>query len=234
VNRNADSLLPSAQLPLSVGLDDGATLDNFLAWSGVAAPFAGARGALDGDAPTLLHGEAQGGKSHLLQALCHRAAGSVYLPLGAMIEYAPAAVFEGLEVSALIAIDDLHRVTGNSAWEEGLFHLINRARSAGTPLWLASRFPPAESAELPDLASRLAAGLVWSMPAPGDEEKLAILRFRAERRGLSLPETVARYLLTRERRTLQALLATLDRLDTASLSLQRPLTIPFVREVMGW
>jgi DnaA family protein len=30
------------------------------------------------------------------------------------------------------------------------------------------------------------------------------------------------------------LLAGLERLDAASLQLQRPLTIPLVREVMGW
>ncbi len=230
----ADAASLSPQLPLSIGLDDAATLENFYAWDGVAAPLAAALGELEPDTVVVLHGESQSGKSHLLQALCHRIPGSVYLPLALMEGYEPAAIFEGLEASAVIAIDDLHRATGESAWEEAIFHLINRARAAGTPLWFASHHPPAGSAELPDLRSRLAGGLVWSMPAPDDDEKLAILQFRAERRGLSLPDAVARYLLARDTRTLDALLSTLDALDTASLSSQRSLTIPFVRTVMGW
>lgn len=234
MRRSADPLLTSPQLPLSVCLDDSATLANFYEWRGVAAAYRSARSELDGDAPTLLHGDTQSGKSHLLQALCHRTSGAVYLPLGALGDAAPDAVLEGLEASTAVAIDDLHCVTGRPDWEEYLFHLLNRARARGTPVWFASRKPPALSAELPDLSSRLASGLVWPLQSPGDDEKRAILRFRAARRGLTLPDAVARYLLARETRTLPVLLATLDRLDVASLSLKRPLTIPLVREVMGW
>ena len=39
---------------------------------------------------------------------------------------------------------------------------------------------------LPDLRSRLAAGLVFALPAPDDAARRAILVFRAARRGLRL------------------------------------------------
>jgi DnaA family protein len=235
VSQASERTRGSPQLALSVSLDDAATLENFLAWEAVAAAYARASGALDGDALTLLHGEPEGGKSHLLQALCHRVPGAVYLPLGTVREYPAAAVLDGLESAALLALDDLHQVAGLEDWEEALFHLVNRARAQGCPLWLASRRPPTTpEIALADLRSRLAGGYLWALPAPGDEVKVRILQFRAERRGLRLPGAVAQYLLARETRTLASMLATLDELDRASLRSQRPLTIPFLREVMGW
>jgi len=225
----------SPQLALSVGLDDAATLENLLAWDGIAAPRACAREAPRQEALTFLHGGAEGGKSHLLQGTCHRVSGAVYLPLEPLLPHAPADVFEGLEEAPLIALDDLHLAAGRASWEEALFHLINRCRPRGCALWVASRRPPAAmEIALPDLRSRLAGGVIWALPSPDDDTKIAILRFRAERRGLRLDEAVARYLLARQTRTLASMLTALERLDEASLRTQRALTIPFLRDVMGW
>jgi DnaA family protein len=234
VNGGADALA-SPQLPLPVGLADEATFDNFLARPGREAVLSAARGAAAAEPLSFLHGGAEGGKSHILQALCHQRAGSVFLPLGDVAAFAPERVLADLEQASLIALDDAHAIAGRAEWEESLFHLVNRARQAGCPLWLAATRPPADlGVALPDLRSRLAGGLLWALPAPSEEDKLAILRFRAQRRGLQLGEAVARYLVTRGSRSLRDLLACLDRLDTASLQLQRPLTIPLVRSVMGW
>ncbi len=222
------------QLTLSLGLDDEATLENYFRRSGLEALHAA---ALSGATEPLsfLHGGKEGGKTHLLQALCHRSDGAVYLPLAELCDYEPAAVLADLEHSPLIALDDLQQVAGSKAWEEALFHLINRCRQSGCPLWFAARQPPAElGVALADLRSRLAGGLLWLMPAPDDDAKLAILEFRAARRGLRLPQTVAAYIATRSGRSMADMLGVLTRLDEASLSLQRPLTVPLVREVMGW
>ena len=50
---------------------------------------------------------------------------------------------------------------------------------------------------------------------------------------LSLGEPVADYLLRHHSRNLHDLLATLDRLDKATLAAQRRPTLPFVRELLG-
>lgn len=235
-----DRVAPSPQLPLPVGLADAATLDNFLSRPALAALYAAAAavtpGSDAGDEPlTFLHGAAEGGKSHLLQAVCHRREGAVYLPLADLRAHAPQRVLEQLEFAPLVAIDDVELITADAAWEEGLFHLVNRARARGCPLWLAARRPPAQlGLALADLASRLTGGVTWSVAAPSDDDKRAILRFRAARRGLALDDAVARYIVNRDSRLLTDLLASLDQLDRASLQLQRPLTIPLVRRVMGW
>ncbi len=93
----------------------------------------------------------------------------------------------------------------------------------------ASAGPMALGLKLPDLATRLAAGLVYQLQPLSDEEKIAALRLRAERRGMEMGEDVAHYLLTRYPRDLHSLFALLDKLDTATLAAQRRLTIPFLR-----
>lgn len=222
------------QLPLEIGLADTATFENFYPRDALGALLAAMHG--QGREPlSFMHGTTAVGKTHLLQALCHRRAQAVYLPLGSLASFPPAQLLDELEQAPLLALDDVQQVAGIAGWEEALFHLINRARMAGCELWFAASMPAyAAGFQLPDLLSRLAGGVTWALPACDDDEKQAILRFRAERRGLALPAAVAKYLCSRESRALVDLLAALERLDQASLQMQRPLTVPMVKEVMGW
>jgi len=222
-----------AQLPLRIGLRDGATLANFL-----AGPNAAAVAALESaDEPFLyLWGGAGTGKSHLLQALCHQfsAAGGapVYLPLsdGAL---APE-LCEGLEAMPLVCLDDVQAVAGNPEWETALFHFYNRIREAGGRLVVAGTAPPGQlGVSLPDLRSRLGWGPVFHLQPLSDDEKIEALSLRARARGIELSADVARYLMRRYRRDTHGLFELLDQLDRASLAAQRRLTIPFVRELLG-
>lgn len=224
----------AAQLALPLTLEEHATLDNFLPVAGTDALRAVLAGQ-DAEALHYLHGPAAVGKSHLLQAACHAAPeGALYLPLAELVDFAPEELMRDLESGPLIAIDDIHLVAGDAAWEEALFHLINRCRASGCRLVTAARQPPgALKLALPDLQSRLSGGLTWALRAYTDPEKLDILNFRGERRGLVLPPAVLDYLAVRGSRSLVDMLELLERLDEASLQAKRPLTVPLVREVMG-
>jgi DnaA family protein len=223
-----------AQLALDLRPRDDATLENFCARPGNAAALAALTAG--GDELVFLHGPAEGGKSHLLQAMCHAVTGpSLYLPAAQLRDYPAAEVLRGTEELALVCVDDLDALAGLAAWERGLFHLYNRSRNGGCRLLVAARLPPtALPLGLPDLRSRLAAGLVFALPAQDDADLAAILAFRARRRGLELPREVAAYILVRAGRSLGELLAILERLDAASLAAQRALTLPFVRQTLGW
>ena len=110
-----------------------------------------------------------------------------------------------------------------------------RARASRCRLLIAASRPAPELAlSLPDLVSRLTSGLTWALPTCSDDELREVLDFRARRRGLVLAEPVLRYLCERSKRNLPELLASLERLDQASLERQRPVTVPLVREAMGW
>ena len=66
-----------------------------------------------------------------------------------------------------------------------------------------------------------------------DEAQGRALQMRASALGIELPLDVFAYLYHRLPRDLGALLDALDRLDAASLSHQRRLTVPFVRSVLS-
>ena len=178
------------------------------------------------------------GRSHLLQAACHRMAevGSLamYLPLADVLDHGPD-LLEGMEQFDLLCLDQLDALVGDAAWEEALFHLYNRLREQGGRLLVAAASAPRVMGfELPDLASRLAWGLVFQLQSLGDEDKQQMLMLRAELRGLQLGEEVARYMLNRGARGMGELFKALEQLDQASLQAQHRLTIPFVKRVMGW
>jgi len=167
-----------------------------------------------------LWGEAGVGKSHLLQAWAS-ALGAALLPAGEPLPEPP--------VSAL-AVDDVDALDADN--QIRLFNLINSARERGDLLLVSGRLPPVSLALRPDLVTRLAQGLVFRLLPLSDADKAAALAVRAEGRGLRLPEEVTRYLLTHSRRDLPRLLATVDALDTFSLSRKRPVSVPLLKELL--
>ena len=229
---------PESQLALEVRLRDEATFDNFLA-SRTTRPLVDAlqrQSGEAGEAIIFIYGPGGCGKSHLLQAACQGAGGrALYLPL-AELRHCPAdELLQGVESRDLVCLDDVHRVLGDESWEEALFHLCNRAREQGCRLLVAADAAPrALALKLEDLRSRLGWGIVYQLTRPGDEEKAAILRFRAARRGLTLSAEVAAFIVSRAPRALDQLLDLLERLDRASLARQRALSIPFVKQILGW
>ena len=227
-----------SQLPLQVRLRDEATLANFLATAAMK-PLLGALRAQatgSGEAVIYLHGPRGSGKSHLLQASCHLAGRDAqYLPLAELAGYPARDVLQGMESLQLVCLDDLHAVLGREDWELALFNLYNGARERGCRLLLAAEAAPrALALGLEDLRSRLAWGGVFQLNPASDEQKAAILVFRAAQRGIALGPEVANYIVARASRDMEALLALLDDLDHASLVEKRPLSIPFTRRVLGW
>jgi len=228
----------SEQLALNIRLHAGATFEAYYAGPNQAAVRAIQTliDAREGACQAYLWGSAATGKSHLLQAVCHRmdelGRSCVYLPL-AQFEASDAGVLEDLCGIHAVCIDDIDAVAGLSTWERALFNLINVVRAAGHRLVMTSKANPAGIAlELPDLKSRLLWGPVFHLKALDDEAKLATLKARAGQCGLELKSDAARFLLNTCRRDLGSLLGALARLDKAALAAQRRVTIPFIKSVL--
>ncbi|KRW59661.1 DnaA regulatory inactivator Hda [Pseudomonas sp. TTU2014-080ASC] len=230
------------QLPLGVRLRDDATFANFYPGANAAA-LGYVERLCEADAGwteslIYLWGASGVGRSHLLQAACLRfdqfGEPAVYLPLGLVAQYGTA-LLDNLEQFELVCLDDLDAVAGDKVWEEALFHLFNRLRDSGRRLLLSANAPPRElPIKLPDLKSRLTLALVFQLQQLSDEDKLRALQLRASRRGLQLSDEVGRFILTRGERSMSSLFDLLECLDQASLQAQRKLTIPFLKETLGW
>lgn len=227
--------MPVSQLTLGIRLNDSASFTNYFAGRN-AEVLSHLRACAHGEnhLPVLIWSGPGNGKTHLLHAACHAATANgqhpAYLPMRNATQWSPG-MLDGMEHSALVCIDDVDAIAGLPAWQEALFHLYNRMSEQRHCLVLSAAAPPPElKLDLPDLASRLAWGLVLHLQPLDENDKLAALQQRAQQRGFELPSGVAQFLLRRSPRDMPSLFALLDRLDHASLVEQRKLTIPFVRQ----
>ncbi len=198
------------QLPLAISPAPAPTFGNFVEGANAEALLR-VRELAEGrlrETVLYLWGEAGSGRSHLLHA-------------------ASAATASGRE---LVVADDVQVL--DEAAQIALFNAINLAREGRGAVLAAGNAPPGQLALREDLRSRLGWGLVYQLKALTDEDKARHLRTEAERRGLRLPDEVIRYLLSRLPRDLPSLNAALELLDRYSLSHQRHITLPLVREAL--
>ncbi len=227
------------QLPLGISLRDDARFENFQAGdNGLVCQMLRQSAQGEGEQFLYLWGSEGAGCSHLLQASCHAAEPSgrsaVYLPLNELVSLSPQ-ILEGLESLQLVCIDNVEAVANQPEWEEALFHLFNRIRQEDNRLVVAADSAPRQlDIKLPDLVSRLSWGIVFNVLPLNDEDKVKAIQLRAKVRGFSLPEDVAKYMVHHDSRSMSDLCLTLDRLDKASLLAQRKVTIPFIKQEMGW
>jgi DnaA family protein len=219
-----------AQLPLALALDDHASFGTFVSGGNVAA-VEHLRSLAAGGADTVwLWGAAGAGKSHLLQAACRAATAAQRRAMYVALPAASPAILADLEHVELLALDDVQSVAGDLAWEQPLFVILNAFLSRHGSLLLAANAPAAQCGfRLADLASRGAGAVTYRLAPLADDERAAALRLHASARGLELDAAAAEFLLKRVPRDMSALIQWLARLDRASLSAQRRLTIPFIR-----
>jgi DnaA family protein len=232
----------SHQLSLNLRLKDASSFGNFLTGPNREAleqlRAAVVQAATQADAkPAMIYlwGAEGSGKTHLLQAACRLAqelgVAPAYIPLADVVALEPS-LLEGLEETPLVCLDDVERIAGRTEWEAALFSLVERRRSSGGMLAVGASTPPDRlGLKLPDLASRFAWGTTYAMQPLSDAQKLEAVQLRARHRGFEMPEDVARYILSRYPRDLVSLFDLLDRIDEASLTQQRRVTIPFLREL---
>lgn len=186
-----------------------------------------------------LSGSTGSGKSHLLQASCNlaNASGSyaMYMPLREFAEYEPQTVVEGLDDVDLLCFDDVDAIADKREWQVALFDIFNRRLHEDKALYFAAEMPAREiDFQLADLKSRLESCLSFQLPVLNDEEKIQLLQFRCDRRGIELNDSCCQYIIQRSGRGSHDLMAVIEKLDQGSLVAGRKITVPFIKNLMGW
>lgn len=178
-----------------------------------------------------VHGPVGSGRTHLAQAHIAQA-GGFYLSLADSM-LSPD-VLDGLESFSPLYLDDVDSIAGQPLWEEALFALWNACLDRQIVLVCMARWPVDDSAwAIPDLRSRMAQLPQYGLQPLAEAHLRSALERRAQLLDLKLPDEVINYLLRRHARSISQLASLLAQLERGALQLQRPLTVPLVRQILG-
>ena len=133
-----------------------------------------------------------------------------------------------------LVVEDVDRWLAAGGDGAALFHLLNACRAAGTPLLMTGRAAPSDwRAELPDLASRLAATTPATLRAPDDVMlSMLLVKLFADRQ-LRVGPALVGWLLPRMERSHAAALRVVEALDEAALARGQEVGVALARDVLG-
>lgn len=213
------------QLPLDLGHSPGLTRDDLVVSQANAQAAALIDRWPEWPAPVvLLAGPAGSGKSHLA-AIWRDYAGAIELRAADISAH----IGEIGAVPVLIDDADQGRLD-----QEGLFHLINTVRGAGSHLLLTARsFPTAWGVTLPDLASRLKAAATVEIEEPDDMLLAGVITKLFADRQVEVEPHVVQFLVRRIERSLSTAIRIVDRLDRAALEQKTRITRALAAETIS-
>lgn len=185
----------------------------------------------DWPAPAVVvFGPAGCGKSHLGQMFLART-GGVSVTAAELGKAAPAAALSLLAAPGIL-IDDADRAI-EAGLEAPLLHLFNGIREESRALLLTARTPPARwRIQLADLRSRLNSCPAVAIGPPDQALIAAVLVKHFADRQLGVDEAVIGYLVHRIERSFAAAREIVARIDAASLSARRRVTVPLAAEAL--
>lgn len=162
--------------------------------------------------PLFIHGDVGLGKTHLLQAVCHALLDRdeplkiLFLTCETFTNHFLESVERGLlqqfryryRHADVLVIDDIQFLAKRERSQEEFFHTFNTLYQAQKQIILSADCPPRDIPSLENrLVSRFNSGLVMRLDPPCFETRLAIIRKKAQMRGLSLPDDVAEWIALR-------------------------------------
>jgi len=199
--------------------------------------------------PLFIYGPTGLGKTHLMHAVAH----SLFARNpSARIAYVTSETFTNEFIQALqtnsvaqfrrryreldlLLIDDIQFLAGKESTQEEFFHTFNELHNSHKQVVLTSDRPASEIARLQErLVSRFQWGMVASIAAPGLETRIAILRRKAQDRGLDLPPEIAEFIDSRIARNVRNLEGAITRIEgyIRMSPGRRPLDIPAVERLL--
>lgn len=226
-------------------------LDNFVVGNNNRLAQAAARSVAESPGtvynPLFVHSRAGMGKTHLLQAICHR---FLELHPAQQVAYLGAREFTAALVRArrektteafratycsvsLLALDDVHLLADKESSQEEFFHVFNELHSQKQQLVVSAHRPPQDIPTLSErLASRLRWGLTVGLDEPDHETRLAVLRQKAAARHLRVADEVLAYVASHVEGSIRELEGALIRLAALASLTQRPMTVAAAREAL--
>ena len=158
--------------------------------------------------PLFIYGESGLGKTHLLYAIAHTIHNAhpdykiVYIRGDAFTNELIRAIREGknqefrdkYRSADVFLMDDVQFIAGRDSTQEEMFHTFNNLNEEKKQIVFTSDRPPKEMLRLEDrLKTRFEWGLLADIQPPDYETRVAIIKNKAIRMGVELPEEVLTY-----------------------------------------
>ncbi|MDO3378213.1 chromosomal replication initiator protein DnaA [Geoalkalibacter halelectricus] len=197
--------------------------------------------------PLFIYGGVGLGKTHLVNAIgnailkknpdmrvCYYASEKFMNELINSLRYARMDEFRNKFRSMdVLLIDDVQFIAGKERTQEEFFHTFNALYEAHKQIVVTSdKFPK----DIPGLEERLRSrfewGLIADIQAPDIETKQAILKMKAEKNAITLPEDVAYFLSNSVTSNVRELEGFLIRLGAYASLTSTPITLEMAREVL--
>ncbi len=225
--------------------------DNFIPGPSNNFPYAAALAVADSPGksynPLFLHGSVGLGKTHLLQAICHRLMERrpdmriLYLSCETFTNHFVTAVANGeldgfrfryRHVDVLL-IDDIHFLASRERTQEEFFHTFNTLYNANKQIILSSDSNPAEIPTIEErLVSRFKWGVVAKIDQPVYETRVAIIARKARVHGATFPDEVVKFLAENIRSNIRELEGAVNKVAGMAHIYQRAIDIDLAREAL--
>lgn len=234
-----------------LGLNPAYTFDNFVVGPNNRFVHAAALAVSESPAkaynPLFIYGKVGLGKTHLMHAIAHCIAAKNQ---NLKIVYITSEQFTNQLISSIqneatgkfraryrnvdvLLIDDIHFIAGKESTQEEFFNTFNTLHDAHKQVVLSSDRPPKEINKLEErLVSRFAWGLIADIQPPPFETRAAILKKKAERENVAIPDDVILYIAEKIKSNIRELEGALKRVVANAVLLKQNITLDLTRSIL--
>lgn len=133
----------------------------------------------------------------------------------------------------VLLIDDIQFIAGKERTQEEFFHTFNSLYDNHKQIIISADCPPREIPTLEErLHSRFEWGLIADIQPPDLETKVAIIKKKAERQNISVPDNVALYIASKIRSNIRELEGALVRVIAFCSLKGSEITLPMAQETL--
>src|SRR5436309_5837944 len=133
----------------------------------------------------------------------------------------------------VLLIDDIQFIAGKERTQEEFFHTFNSLYDTHKQIIISADCPPREIPTLEErLHSRFEWGLIADIQPPDLETKIAIIKKKAERQNISVPDNVALYIASKIKSNIRELEGALVRLLAFCSLRGSEITLPMAQETL--
>lgn len=247
------SLPALSEAQASTGLNAHFTFDEFVVGKCNAFAFEAAQTVSDGGSarynPLFFYSDIGLGKSHIAHAIGNKL---LAIRPGTPVRYVTARDFAHHYVHSVrndcmksfksrycstamdvLFIDDVHLFRNKEKTQIELCHVLDDLIGAGKQVILSGFRPPASIPQIDKgLRSRFSAGLIIDIKRPDKDTRFRIVRRKALKNGVDIPDDVAEFVSTAVHTNIRDLESAVMNITAVSSLMKRPVTIDLAKELL--